>query len=82
LSNNQIPGHLFEAVIISTETNYDDQFKINKMLKNKIDRIKAKKHLMERKKKGKKKGNNLFSVVVNYQKMWSKIKNKVSFNNR
>jgi hypothetical protein len=49
LSNNQIPGHLFEAVIISTETNYDDQFKINKMLKNKIDRIKAKKHLMERK---------------------------------
>jgi hypothetical protein len=82
LSNNQIPGHLFEAVIISTETNYDDQFKINKMLKNKIDRIKAKKHLMERKnawkekkkdrlkiKKGKKKGNNLFSVVVNYQKM-------------
>jgi hypothetical protein len=49
LSNNQIPGHLFEAVIISTETNYDDQFKINKMLKNKIERIKAKKHLMERK---------------------------------
>lgn len=49
MSNNQIPGHLFEAVIISTETNYDNQFKINKMLKNKIDRIKAKKHLMERK---------------------------------
>ena len=49
MSNNQIPGHLFEAVIISTETNYDDQFKINKMLKNKIERIKAKKHLMERK---------------------------------
>jgi hypothetical protein len=44
---------------------------------------------MERKKKDrikikekKNKGNNLFSVVVNYQKMWSKIKNKVSFNNR
>jgi len=49
LSNNQIPEHLFETVIISTETNYDDQFKINKMLKNKIERIKAKKHLMERK---------------------------------
>ena len=49
MSNNQIPGHLFEAVIISTETNYDDQFKINKMLKNKIERKKAKKHLMERK---------------------------------
>lgn len=82
MSNNQIPGHLFETVIISTETNYDDQFKINKMLKNKIERIKAKKHLMERKNawkerkkyrikinKEKKKGNNLFSVVVNYQKM-------------
>jgi len=49
LSNNQIPEHLFETVIISTETNYDNQFKINKMLKNKIERIKAKKHLMERK---------------------------------
>ena len=49
MSNNQIPEHLFETVIISTETNYDDQFKINKMLKNKIERIKAKKHLMERK---------------------------------
>jgi hypothetical protein len=42
--------------------------------KKKKDRLKIK--------KGKKKGNNLFSVVVNYQKMWSKIKNKVSFNNR
>jgi hypothetical protein len=73
---------IFETVIISTETNYDDQFKINKMLKNKIERIKAKKLLMERKNawkerkkyrikinKEKKKGNNLFSVVVNYQKM-------------
>ena len=49
MSNNQIPEHLFETVIISTETNYDNQFKINKMLKNKIERIKAKKHLMERK---------------------------------
>lgn len=49
MSNNQIPEHLFETVIISTKTNYDDQFKINKMLKDKIERIKAKKHLMERK---------------------------------
>jgi len=44
------------------------------MERKKKDRLKIK--------KGKKKGNNLFSVVVNYQKMWSKIKNKVSFNNR
>lgn len=70
MSNNQIPGHLFETVIISTETNYNDQFKINKMLKNKIERIKAKKHLMERKNAWKEKQNGRIKIKK------EKIKNK------
>jgi hypothetical protein len=39
--------HLFEITRISIETNYDEQSNPMKILKNKIERKKTKKHLIK-----------------------------------